>query len=401
MGWSWRLNIAGRMTVLSLHLLFLLPFLDAAPSNHQLHTLMTDAEKEFYFGEAAPAEYEVIEVFRPKSESKDTRDVHFHASGQQFKLQMEPNKRLLAPQAMIVKRTHGSFDKAGNMTGDDDLARVETEEDCHYLHKDNDTVAALNLCSDSDTTGIVISAKRTLEILSLNSRLKRMMDVWKDDNSTEPKNERNSRESKSLFQKRNLHLVKRTEHKHTPKFDIHMKQEANGDFDDDVMFDTRNSNLTETKEKRRISKRGGIFSSYVSSISKSGEGVQVQHSDDRLWQACAIYCKRSDTGGWYTPRLELNDLPISPYFPDGTFCHDDGSTKYYCQKHMCLEKDSRVARNDSPDLNLPMNAAAEGEDEIPELLGKYFSLDPDKKPIGGEYYGQDKEQDENEWEVKD
>jgi len=793
------MNIVRRMTGLALPLLFLLPFLDAAPSNHQLHTLMTDAEKDFYFGEAAPMEYEVIEVFRPKSERKGTRDVHFHASGQQFKLQMKPNKRLLAPQAMIVKRTHGSLDKAGNRTGDDDLARVETEEDCHYLHKDNDTVAALNLCSDSDTTGIVISAKRTLEILPLNTRLKRMMDVWKDDNSTEPKNERNSRESKSLFQKRNLHLVKRTEHKHTPKFDIHMKQEANGDFDDDVMFDTRNTNLTETKEKRKISKRSGgnkvletavfldaaaykrfagyfsvigkpdvdtevkrlllsymngiqavyilpslreeidisivriemwtndpftnyqgdrepllnsfceyqesinprsdddaahwdvallvsglnfyavdsrgrkngvtmglarvggmctnqhncvigelgvtnsrgkpypsagftavfvmaheighnlgmhhdhsagcpkngfimsasrgtkgesqwsscsvdalnhadlsclnentrgkvedldmaagvfpgevwsasrqcqiflldkdahidhtestypdmcysikcrtprregyyragpalegtacgagfwcragecvrnikpavdgsaepgkwsewrrdscqsgctegsmgfrlktreckqsrlvhtldgcrgpatgmdfcddsticgarkdttkyasekcgIFSSYVSTISKSGEGVQVQHSDDRLWQACAIYCKRSDTGGWYTPRLELNDLPISPYFPDGTFCHDDGSTKYYCQRHMCLEKDSRVARADKPDLNLSMNADPTEEKEIPELLGKYFSLDPNKKPIGGEYYGQDKEQDESEWEVKD
>ena len=33
--------------------------------------------------------------------------------------------------------------------------------------------------------------------------------------------------------------------------------------------------------------------------------VEVRHSDDRLWQGCAIYCKRSDTGGWYTPRLEV------------------------------------------------------------------------------------------------
>ena len=42
----------------------------------------------------------------------------------------------------------------------------------------------------------------------------------------------------------------------------------------------------------------------------------------------------------------------------------------------------RVARNDNPDLNLPMNAAAKGEDEIPELLGKYFSLDRNLKPVG-------------------
>merc|ERR1711892_1600874 len=787
----------------SLLLLCLHPFINAAPGHHQLHKLMNDREKQFYFGEEEPTEYEVIEVFRPKSSDDntgETRDVHFHASGQRFKLKMSPNKRLMAPQAMVVKRTHGSLNKAGNITGDE-LARVDTEEHCHYLHKEGDTVAALDLCSEDDTTGIVISAKRTLELMPINSRLKRMMDVWKNEsgNSTEPQNERNSRESKSLFQKRNLHLVKRTEHKHTPKFDIHMKQEANGDFDDDLMFDVRNNNLTEPEEKRSMTKSGvgnrvletavfldaaaykrfagyfsvigkphvdtevrrlllsymngiqavyilpslreeidisivriemwtndpytnyqgdrepllnsfceyqesinpktdsdashwdvallvsglnfyavdtrgrkngvtmglardggvctnqhncvigelgvtnsrgkpypsagftavfvmaheighnlgmhhdhsagctkngfimsasrgtkgesqwstcsvnalnqaalscldentkgqvedldmkagvfpgevwsasrqcqiflldndahidhtestfpdmcysikcrtpqregyyragpalegtacgkgfwcragkcvknvkpavdgsadpgkwsewkrescqsgcteksvgfrlktrecqqsrlvhtldgcrgpatgmdfcddsaicgsrkdttkfasekcGIFSSYVTAISKSGEGVQVQHSDDRLWQACAVYCKRSDTGGWYTPRLELNDLPLSPYFPDGTFCHSEGSTKYYCQRHMCLEKDSRVARADKPDLNLSMNADPKEEKEIPELLGQYFSLGADLKPIGGEYHGQGQEQDESGWEVKD
>merc|ERR1712123_219540 len=246
----------------SLLLLCLHPFMNAAPGHHQLHKLMNDREKQFYFGGEESTEYEVIEVFRPKSSDDnagETRDVHFHASGQQFKLKMSPNKRLMAPQAMIVKRTHGSLNKAGNITGDE-LARVDTEEHCHYLHKEGDTVAALDLCSEDDTTGIVISAKRTLELMPINSRLKRMMDVWKNEsgNSTEPQNERNSRESKSLFQKRNLHLVKRTEHKHTPKFDIHMKQEANGDFDDDLMFDVRNNNLTEPEEKRSMTKRGGV-----------------------------------------------------------------------------------------------------------------------------------------------
>ncbi len=92
------------------------------------------------------------------------------------------------------------------------------------------------------------------------------------------------------------------------------------------------------------SEQCAIFSSYVSGIDSNGIGVQVQYSQTRLWQSCAIYCKRSDTGQWYTPRLELNDLPISPYFPDGTFCHQDGDTKFYCQKNTCLERDSRVAK---------------------------------------------------------
>ena len=33
---------------------------------------------------------------------------------------------------------------------------------------------------------------------------------------------------------------------------------------------------------------------------------QVKHSEDRLWMACSIYCQRKDTGGWYTPRLEVS-----------------------------------------------------------------------------------------------
>jgi hypothetical protein len=43
----------------------------------------------------------------------------------------------------------------------------------------------------------------------------------------------------------------------------------------------------------------------------------------------------------------------------------------------------RVARADKPDLDLPMNAAPKDEDEIPELLGKYFSLDDDLNPVEG------------------
>lgn len=51
---------------------------------------------------------------------------------------------------------------------------------------------------------------------------------------------------------------------------------------------------------------------------------------------CAIFCKRGDSGTFYTPRIELNDLGISPYFPDGTLCHRDGNQNYYCMHHHCL-----------------------------------------------------------------
>lgn len=57
---------------------------------------------------------------------------------------------------------------------------------------------------------------------------------------------------------------------------------------------------------------------------------------DRLWMACSIFCKRKDTGAFYTPRMELNDLGVDPYFPDGTLCHTEGKKKYYCLQHHCL-----------------------------------------------------------------
>lgn len=56
----------------------------------------------------------------------------------------------------------------------------------------------------------------------------------------------------------------------------------------------------------------------------------------RLWVACAIFCRRKDNGQYYTPRLDLNDLGVDPYFPDGTWCHSDGKHSYYCQNHHCL-----------------------------------------------------------------
>lgn len=51
---------------------------------------------------------------------------------------------------------------------------------------------------------------------------------------------------------------------------------------------------------------------------------------------CSIFCKRKDTGGFFTPRIELNDLGVSPYFPDGTWCHNSGKENYYCLQNHCL-----------------------------------------------------------------
>ena len=61
--------------------------------------------------------------------------------------------------------------------------------------------------------------------------------------------------------------------------------------------------------------------------------------------ACAIFCRRKDNGQYYTPRLDLNDLGVDPYFLDGTWCHNDGKHNYYCQNHHCLPEVSATVLN--------------------------------------------------------
>ncbi|XP_077550144.1 uncharacterized protein LOC144163187 [Haemaphysalis longicornis] len=70
----------------------------------------------------------------------------------------------------------------------------------------------------------------------------------------------------------------------------------------------------------------------------SSKGAQVRHNPSRPWQACAVYCKINN-GPWYTPRTELNDLGGS-FFPDGSWCHNDGRRDFYCQNHVCQPEPS-------------------------------------------------------------
>ena len=70
----------------------------------------------------------------------------------------------------------------------------------------------------------------------------------------------------------------------------------------------------------------------------TGEGRQVVHQPVKgNWLSCAVFCKTSN-GAWHSPRKELENLNVDPYFPDGVWCHIDRktNTNYYCQNHLCL-----------------------------------------------------------------
>nr|CAD7413736.1 unnamed protein product [Timema poppensis] len=100
------------------------------------------------------------------------------------------------------------------------------------------------------------------------------------------------------------------------------------------------------KAKRRTAAQYGTtacgqFSKLLPELDPGGAGLQAPHEEARLWMGCAVFCRRKDTGTYYTPRLELNDLGVDPYFPDGTWCHNDGTNNYYCLHHHCLPEVQR------------------------------------------------------------
>ena len=46
--------------------------------------------------------------------------------------------------------------------------------------------------------------------------------------------------------------------------------------------------------------------------------------------------RTTNNGQWYAPVLELNDhQEVSVYLPDGTWCHNDNDSDYYCRYVFC------------------------------------------------------------------
>ncbi|KAI9556544.1 hypothetical protein GHT06_016334 [Daphnia sinensis] len=130
------------------------------------------------------------------------------------------------------------------------------------------------------------------------------------------------------------------------------------------------------------------FSQQMPFIDEKGVGMQAAYSERRPWQSCAIFCKRNDREGFYTPRFELNSLPeVSAHFPDGTWCGNDGKMDLYCLQRSCVS--TKVAEGlvrsegKNTDLNFANNAPMTGKihHKIPTALEDYFMLDNDGNPL--------------------
>ncbi|CAB3240453.1 unnamed protein product [Arctia plantaginis] len=88
------------------------------------------------------------------------------------------------------------------------------------------------------------------------------------------------------------------------------------------------------------SRKCAEYASLLPELDARGGGLQAPHDPTRMWMGCAVFCRRASGGGFYAPRVELNDARKDPYFPDGTWCHNDGEQDYYCLQHHCLPEAS-------------------------------------------------------------
>ncbi|CAH2102707.1 unnamed protein product [Euphydryas editha] len=93
---------------------------------------------------------------------------------------------------------------------------------------------------------------------------------------------------------------------------------------------------TRVSASELAARRCGEYARRLPVLDPRGGGLQAPHDPTRMWMGCAIFCRRAEGGGFYAPRVELNDAGLDPYFPDGTWCHHDGSHHYYCLQHHCL-----------------------------------------------------------------
>ncbi|XP_060842752.1 A disintegrin and metalloproteinase with thrombospondin motifs adt-2-like [Rhopalosiphum padi] len=122
-------------------------------------------------------------------------------------------------------------------------------------------------------------------------------------------------------------------------------------------------------------------------LDKEYSGLQAPHEDARSWMGCSVFCRRKDTGSFYTPRLDVSNLPVDPYFPDGTWCHAVDNNNYYCLNHVCTpEYDLKRSGKSSADTggDFPMisqNARPPGPYVVPEVLLRYLSVGADGTPL--------------------
>ncbi|KAJ8736459.1 hypothetical protein PYW08_007115 [Mythimna loreyi] len=153
------------------------------------------------------------------------------------------------------------------------------------------------------------------------------------------------------------------------------------------------------------------YAALLPELDPRGGGLQAPHDPTRMWMGCAVFCRRASGGGFYAPRVELNDAGKDPYFPDGTWCHNDGNQDYYCLQHHCLPENFKMTAQyhiwelPSEDVTGPFNARAlstPDDEAAAAAIRAYLSLDNSGVPVvRSALPPQLPDEPESNWEVVD
>ena len=160
-------------------------------SKFAIHEKMTKEELTFYFGETS---YENIaslydigsfkKVVQPENlltrvlGTADSREEYeFKAFGLDVSLKMEKNKFLVSRRANIAYV--GSDGKADRRNVN------ESKLNCHMMYKDENLVAAVSNCHDSQLSGFISTPEDTFEISPLTDLLKQILSLFRNPESAE------------------------------------------------------------------------------------------------------------------------------------------------------------------------------------------------------------------------
>ncbi|KAK9873745.1 hypothetical protein WA026_002100 [Henosepilachna vigintioctopunctata] len=143
-----------------------------------LHDHMTESELAYYFQDMQKIElpkYDIVYLPTVEAiteadrfdgtEKEEMIDYTFSAFDQPVSLKLKRNKNLLAPNFKTFIRN-----------GDESVKILpKYTKNCHYLHKDEISVAAISSCQPQSVQGIIIMNNETLEIHPLTQRLQTVL----------------------------------------------------------------------------------------------------------------------------------------------------------------------------------------------------------------------------------
>ena len=64
------------------------------------------------------------------------------------------------------------------------------------------------------------------------------------------------------------------------------------------------------------------------------DGKQGDYDEDDPMKACTVECKYANSNTYFAPHLKvegMNSIDTDGFFNDGTFCHEEEGTKFYCK----------------------------------------------------------------------